>query len=299
MKRLSFSARAFVLPAAFALVGLAGCGGHHPPCASGMMMGMHGMHDAMRNITVVGQGEAMGKPDIARTSLGVEASAGTVEEAMNQTSARMTAILEALKKMGIAEKDVQTANFSIQIERPYVPEPPPGPAAEPAPAPVAPKGGKATAAAPAPAAPPPAPAPGVKYRVSNTVEVVIRDVSKASKVLQAAVDAGANNVWSVSFGIDDTKSLEATAREKAVADAKARAEALAKLEGGELGDVIRVSEVIGRGGPISPMPMFASAEAKWGGGPPLAPGEVTLNMSIEVVYGLKKKPQAPMLPAAQ
>ena len=74
----------------------------------------------------------------------------------------------------------------------------------------------------------------------------------------------------MSFGIDDTKALEATAREKAVADAKARAEALAKLEGAELGDVVRVSEVIGRG-PMPPMPMFASAEAKWGGGPTSRP----------------------------
>ncbi|WP_170319596.1 SIMPL domain-containing protein [Polyangium spumosum] len=257
------SVLAFVLlvPASFGLLGC-GAGPHH---------GSRGApHQAIRHITVVGQGEAKGSPDIARTSLGVEASAATVEEAMNQTSARMKAIMGALKKLGIEDKDLQTANFSIQVERPYVEPPMPMPAA-----------------APSPAAPP---APAVKYRVSNTVEVTIRDVSKASQVLQAAVDAGANNVWSVSFGIDETKPLEAAAREKAVADAKARAEALAKLAGLELGPVISVSEVIGRG-PIGPMPMFASAEAKWGGGgPPLAPGEVTYSTSIEVVFGIKKAP---------
>ncbi len=261
------SVLAFVLfiPASF---GLLGCGGPH----HGGGFGRGASHEAIRNITVVGHGEAMGKPDIARTSLGVEASASTVEEAMNQTSARMTAILDALKKLGIAEKDLQTANFSIQVERPYVDQPMPMPMAAPSAAP---------------------PLPSVKYRVSNTVEVTIRDVSKASRVLQAAVDAGTNNVWSVSFGIDDTKALEATAREKAVADAKARGEALAKLSGLELGPVISVSEVIGRG-PIGPMPMFASAEAKWGGGgPPLSPGEVKYGTSIEVVFGIKKAPEPP------
>ena len=281
------SVLAFVLfvPASFGLLGC-GAGPHH-----GGWGGRGASHEAIRHITVVGQGEAKGSPDIARTSLGVEASAPTVEEAMNQTSARMKAILDALKKLGVEDKDLQTANFSIQVERPYVDQPMPMPVPMPVPEALpAPKGGKAGAASSppssAPAAPPPMPA--VKYRVSNTVEVTIRDVSKASRVLQAAVDAGANNVWSVSFGIDETKALEATAREKAVADAKARAEVLAKLSGVELGPVISVSEVIGRG-PIGPMPMFASAEAKWGGGgPPLAPGEVTYSTSIEVVFGIKK-----------
>jgi len=280
------SVLAFVLfvPASF---GLIGCGGPH----HGGGWGARGAsHEAVRHITVVGHGEAMGKPDIARTSLGVEASAPTVEEAMNQTSARMKAIFDALKKLGIQDKDLQTANFSIQVERPYVdqpmPMPVPMPEALPAPAPL--KGNKGAAAPSPPSLPALPPAPTVKYRVSNTVEVTIRDVSKASQVLQAAVDAGANNVWSVSFGIDETKALEATAREKAVADARVRAEALAKLSGLELGPVISVSEVIGRG-PIGPMPMFASAEAKWaGGGPPLAAGEVTYATSIEVIFGIKK-----------
>ncbi|MDI3283755.1 SIMPL domain-containing protein [Polyangium sp. 15x6] len=284
------SVLAFVLlvPASF---GLIGCGGPH----HGGGWGARASQEAVRHITVVGHGEAQGKPDIARTSLGVEASASTVEEAMNQTNARMKAILDALKKLGLEEKDIQTANFSISIERPFespvpVPMAMPMPEAPPAPA----KGGKAaaatTAGAAAPAVPPP---PSLKYRVSNTVEVTIRDVSKASRVVQAAVDAGANNVWNVNFGIDDTKALEATAREKAVADAKARAEVLAKLSGLELGPVISVSEVIGRG-PIGPMPMMATAEAKWGGGgPPLSMGEVTYSTSIEVIFGIKKAPEPP------
>ena len=279
-----------VVPASLVLTG---CGaGQSSHCA------MHsGSEQGIRSVTVVGQGEATGKPDIARTSLGVEALAPTVQEAMDQTTAKMNAIVEALKKMGIAEKDIKTANFSISSERPYL-EPGTMPTsmmeAVAAPAPPVKPGGKlpgasGTSAASAPIAPPPMRAvPTIMYRVNNTVEVVVRDVSKASRVLQAAVDAGTNNVWSVSFGIDDTKALEAEARAKAIADARTRAEALAKLEGLTLGSVISVSEVIGRG-PISPMPMFASAvEGKFAGGPSLSPGEVNMGMSIEVVFALQK-----------
>lgn len=286
--RLASLSLALFLPAT---LWISGCAGHHHgSCPAGGMHAGMAMHAGMHNVTVVGQGEATGKPDIAHTSLGVEVTAATVDEAMTQANKQMSAIMDALKKAGIAENDMQTANFSIQIERPYTPEPPPPmPLAEVAPAPApAGKGGKGALSAPAaaPAAPPPPPA--IKYRVSNTIDVKIRDISKTSKVIQAAVDAGANNVWNVSFGIDSPKALEAQAREKAVADAKARASALAALEDAELGEVIRVSEVIGRS-PIGPMPMFSMAEAKFGGGPPLAMGEVSLSMSIEVVYSLKKK----------
>lgn len=281
MNKLSSLIVTLFVPVSLALTG---CGaGQHSNCA---MPGSS--QQAIRSVTVVGHGEAMGKPDIARTSLGVEASASTVQDAMDQTTTKMNAILDALKKAGVAEKDIKTANFSISIERPYPePGPMPAPAMEPVPAPTGKAGGKVLGATAVASPPAPRPVPSTIYRVNNTIEVAVRDVSKASRVLQAAVDAGANNVWNVSFGIDDTKALESEARAKAIADARTRAEALAKLEGLTLGNVISVSEVIGRG-PISPMPMFASAEAKFGGGPSLSPGEVNMGMSIEVVFALQK-----------
>jgi uncharacterized protein YggE len=275
----SFVALAWLVPAAMGLLGCA---------AEGQIGSAAAPHEVVRSITVVGRGEAMGKPDIARTSLGIEASAATVEEAMNQANAQMTAIMDAVKKLGIADKDIRTANFSIQVERPFIP-PQPMPMPEPMPGPA--RGNKGAAGPPPPAAAPPA-LPPATYRVSNQVEITIRDVGKASRVLQTAVNAGANSVWSVSFGIDDTKPLEADARDKAVADARARAEALAKLAGLKLGPVISVSEVIGRG-PVGPMPMFRgdmAMAAKFGGAgaPPLEGGELTVGTSIEVIYGLEK-----------
>ncbi len=217
-----------------------------------------------RTITVVGRGEVKVKPDVATTTVGVEALGPTVDAAMEDAQARMTSILDALKKLGIAEKDIQTSNFSINFERQGSPEP--KPAAQGAPGAFEPPAGF--------------------YRVSNMVQVTIRDLTKVSDVIDTAVKAGANNVWGISFGLDDTDALEAQAREKAVADAKARAESLASLTGVKVGSVMAISEVVGS----SPVPMFANAERAamgMGGGTPAEPGEVTFSTQIQVIYGIQ------------
>jgi hypothetical protein len=179
----------------------------------------------------------------------------------------MKTLLAAVKSLGIADKDVQTSNFSISFER-----------TNPS-APIA--SGAAT---------------GVKtdgvqtldgfYRVNNMIQVTIRDLDSVGDVLDAAVEAGANNVWGVSFGLDNTDALEAQAREKAVSDARARAESLARLNNVTVGDVLSISEVIGS----SPMPIYgamASASGMGGGGAPVEPGEVAFTTQIQIVYGLR------------
>lgn len=271
---------------------------------------------AVRTITVVGEGEAKAKPDIARMNLGIEASGPSVAAALNQANGQMTAVLAAVKQAGVAEKDIRTSNFSIHFERPYphmpmpmpMALPMPAPDAQPAPAPApAPRGatkgaGKgagaaasgasagATAAGAAPAAAagmpmvaPPQPQ-GV-YRVSNMVEVTVRDIGKAGSVLESAVNAGANNVWNVTFTLDETKGAEAQAREKAVADARARAEELARLNGLRLGSIVSVSTLIGATpGPMGvPMPMMA-ARGGDASAPPLEAGELTWTTQVQVVF---------------
>ncbi len=175
-----------------------------------------------RTITVVGRGEVKVKPDVATTTVGVEALGPTVDAAMADAEARMTSVLNALKGMGIADKDIQTSNFSINFER--QPDQPTVTAqATP---------GKFTP-------------PAGFYRVSNMVQVTIRDLDTVGDVIDTAVKAGANNVWGISFSLDNTKALEGQAREAAVDDAKARAQSLAGLTGVQVGDVVSVSEVIG------------------------------------------------------
>jgi uncharacterized protein len=220
----------------------------------------------LRTITVVGHGEVKAKPDIATLNLGVEVTAPTVSEAMAEANARMKTILAAMKALGIADKDVQTSNFSINFERRE---------------PTAPAPSEAT-----PAKPGSPQAPAGVYRVNNMVQVTVRDLNKVGDVLDSAVEAGANNVWGISFGLDNTDALEAQAREKAVADARARAESLAKLNNVAVGDVIAISELIGGG----PSPIYADAasfKGMGGGGTPVESGELTFSTQIQTVYGIR------------
>ncbi|MCC6557566.1 MAG: SIMPL domain-containing protein [Polyangiaceae bacterium] len=267
-------------------------------------------------ITVIGQGEASAKPDIAHASLGVEVIAPTVADASAQAAARMTQILTALKRAGVAEADIRTSNFSVNRDQqpdygmptqmPGMPmgmPMPGGPAPElaapvaPPPAPPVGRFPKGMPAPPPPAvapAPPPAPMPYMPprmtevYRVSNTVDVKIRDLTKVGPILDAAMAAGANNIWGVHFTLEDHDPLQAKAREKAAADARAKAEALARLQGVTLAGVVSINEAM-QGSMPPPMPMMAPMMAMREGGPgtPTAPGEVSLTAQVQVVYALK------------
>jgi uncharacterized protein YggE len=212
-------------------------------------------YDPTQTITVVGQGAVSVSPDIARVTVGVETSAESVGEAVADNRTQMEAILAALEEIGIPEKDLQTTNFSIYFDR--YPEPLP----------------RSVSGAEGAVAP--------QYRVSNMVNVTIRDLEKVSEVLDGVIEAGANNIWGVSFELDDTETAQADARTAAVANALARAQALAELSELELGPVMSVSEVIG----TSSMPIaFAAERSMGGGGGPISPGEVEINYQVQVSY---------------
>jgi uncharacterized protein len=198
---------------------------------------------------------------VANTTVGVEALGPTVDAAMADAEARMTSVLAALKKMGIADKDIQTSNFSINFERQGDQQP-----------------------VTAQATPGKFEPPAGFYRVSNMVQVTIRDMNKVGDVIDTAVKAGANNVYGIGFGLENTDSLEGQARDEAVKDAKARAEALAGLNNVQVGDVVSISEVIGG----QPVPVFsAKAQGLGGGGTPTEPGEVTYTTQVQIVYAIK------------
>lgn len=258
-----------------ALLALSGCHKPHviaPPPHDGVVHG----------ITVEGTGKAVGKPDVARANLGIEVRAPVVEQATEQANVRMQAVINALKAAGIAANDIRTTNFSVSYEQqPEPPWPPPQPLTEPSPTSRTQAPPAATAAA-APAAPPQPQTRG-EYRVSNVVEVTIRDLPKVGDVLGQALRAGANNVWGVNYMLDEPAALEAKAREKAVADAKARAENLARLAGTRLGPVISITE--GYGGP-SPIPMRMGMMRAEVASVPVEAGELTVTSQVQIVYAL-------------
>jgi uncharacterized protein YggE len=253
----------------------AGCGhhGHHRPSM--------GNSNMQTGISVSGSGEAKAKPDIARANLGVEVRAATVEEGTAEANTRMAAVMAALKQAGVADKDLRTHNYSINFEQ----EPtPPVPMPVPTPVPARTKDKAAATIESAPAAP----APAVRgfYRISNMVEVTIRDLAKVGQMLARATEAGANNVWGISFELDDPYALRAQARAQAMERAKQSAADLARLAGVKLGDVVAVSE--SEGGGYIPMmkSMRGGAEMQVANDVPVEQGEITISHQVQLTYEL-------------
>lgn len=205
-----------------------------------------------RTITVVGEGKVRLMPDIATINVGAEARASTVSEAKAEVDAQMAAIAAALLDAGVAEKDIQTSHYGIHFEREPMSMLREGPAGEML----------------------------EGYVVSNMVRVTVRDVEKAGDVLDAVVQAGANQVYGVTFTVSDESAWQNQARASAMADARSRAQELADLAAVELGEVLSVSEVIG--GLQVPV---AFEQALGGGG--IAPGELELGTQIQVTFAIQ------------
>ena len=130
---------------------------------------------AARTITVVGVGKVSLVPDIARINVGTEVRADTVSEAKGEVDRQIAAITAALQALNIEAKDIQTNYYSIHLDRevrPYIGEGPPPPEQE-------------------------------GYRVSNLLRVTVRDVDQAGEVLDAVVEARANQVYGVNFTVSD------------------------------------------------------------------------------------------------
>lgn len=222
-------------------------------CAAGGPTGSVTAQSAgQRTVTVIGTGEVSLMPDIAYVSLGVESTAANVDEAKSEVDSRMASLLEALQASGIEEKDVQTVSYDIYVER-------------------SPREGIMEAAG------------GELYHVSNMVHVKVRDINRIGAVIDAAVEAGANQVYGISFSVEDESRWQAEARARAMEDARSRAEHLAQLADAELGDVISVSEVIG-GSPVGVRMDYAESAL---GGANIQLGELTLSLQIQVVFALR------------
>jgi uncharacterized protein YggE len=211
-------------------------------------------------ITVVGEGKVTLEPDIARVSIGVETVTNTVLAASEENNAIVEAVLAALSEQGVADEDMQTSGFSIFAER-FGPE---GPLAE----------------------------GDVRYRVSNNIMVTIRNVDNLGTILDAAIAAGANNIFGVEFALDDPSVAESDARAAAIADAQAKSAELAELAGVPLGNIVSISEIIGAGGGFYAGNFAEQARAFGGGGTPVTPGQLDLVMQLQVIYAIDSAEQA-------
>jgi uncharacterized protein len=206
-----------------------------------------------RTLTVVGHGSVSATPDIATINVGIETRASTAAEASRRNNERMNAIVARLQELGIAEKDMQTSRYSLNLER-----------SKPA--------GQESAR--------------LRYHVSNALWIKIRDLSRVSATLDALTAAGANQVWGVFFGIDDPAPLKAQARARAVEDARACAEDLARLAGVQLGPVLAVSEIAGAR-PAEPYGTSFAMLRLEQAGPHISAGETEEAYQVQVTFAIR------------
>ncbi|WP_257170069.1 SIMPL domain-containing protein [Bradyrhizobium sp. SRS-191] len=204
-------------------------------------------------ITVSGEGSVQAPPDLAQIDAGVASDAKTAREAAEANNAAMAKVLQALKTAWIADKDVQTSRLSLQPQYAQTNRP-----------------GQTTVTG---------------YRASNRVTIKLHDVAKVANVIDAVVAAGANDVGNVFFSVAEPSKLLDEAREKAVTDARRKAEIYAKAAGVTLGQPLNIAED-GAPAPVFRAKTFAAPMAA-GVPTPVAQGEETLSVTVSVTWAIK------------
>lgn len=196
-------------------------------------------------------GEVRIAPDMARITTGVQTEAATAQEAMAQNRARMNQVIAALRRQGIEERHIQTSGLNLNAVYDY----------------------------------PQNEQPRLRgYQASNQVTIQVNDLNNLGRAIDAVVEAGANQINGVSFGLADPRAAEDQARRAAVQALQAKAQLYAEATGLRLSGLRTLSEA----GGYAPQPpvMYARAEAMMadGGATPVQGGEIVVRIDISGVY---------------
>lgn len=200
-------------------------------------------------------GETRIAPDMATINLGVQNDAPTAAEALKANGARMNQVLAALKKAGIAERDIQTSNLNLNAQYVYEQNQPP----------------KLTG-----------------YQASNQVTITVRDLSKLGAAVDATVGAGANTVNGISFGLANPQAAEDAARLEAVKALQAKAELYGRATGYKAVRLVNLSEGGGYSPAPPPMPMYAMAKREMSDATSIAAGELRVRIDVSAVFEAAK-----------
>ncbi len=235
-----------------AVVGLTGCSSDEATISEGAIV--VDTSSQQSGIWVNGEGKVMAAPDLAEIYLGVEVEADTVNDAQSQAAESMDSVMMALDEAGIDEKNIQTSSFSIYPIRDW--------------------DGKDDEYV------------LIGYRVSNTVNVKIRDLDKVGDVIDLVAVAGGDftRIDGVNFSVEDPTPFKNVARDAAFAQAKVKAEQLASLSGMNLGKATYVSESSNYASPIRmSMDSFAVSDEA-GMSTPISPGEQEVRVDLQVAF---------------
>ena len=251
MKKKWFFVTAAIIPV-LAVIMLTGCGATAADLGEITQLSVSSQQ---QGIWVSGQGEVSAAPDIATIRLGIEAEAESVSDAQAQATVAMNNVLDSLKSNGIADKDIQVQQFSIDkiTEWDRIEE-------------------KQEVTG---------------YRVTHMVTVKIRDIDKAGDIIDDVAEAGGDltRVDSINFSIEDPTEYYEEARKEAVEDAEAKAKQLASLAGVSLGKATYISE----SSYYAPVTSRASydmvEEAK--AATTISAGELDISATVQIAYSIK------------
>jgi uncharacterized protein YggE len=197
-------------------------------------------------------GETRIAPDQATITMGVSTQAASATGAMKLNRDRMNANIAALKAQGVEAKDIQTSGLNLNPQYTYVQNQPPKPNG---------------------------------YQVSNTVTITVRDLVKLGATVDAVVQAGANEVNGIAFGLSDPQAAEDQARRAAVKALTAKAALYADAGGYKVARLVNLSE----GGGYTPQPPRVFAMAKMASAPAatdVEPGELKVRIDVTGMYEL-------------
>lgn len=203
-------------------------------------------------VQVVGSGTVDVSPDSASIVIGVDVTLPTLAEAQAEATDTMEAVIAAIQARDIPEEAIQTATFSVNPIREY---------------------DQVTGV----------PGAVTGFQVTNQVGVDTNDLDDLGALLDAAVAAGANSIYGITFYLEDPTDANSDARRLAFEDARTRAGELAENAGLTLGNVIAIQE-----GSLGGVPYYSAdmAQGRAGGGPPIAPGVTSISVAVDVVFGL-------------
>jgi uncharacterized protein YggE len=204
-------------------------------------------------LSVSGTGSVSVKPDVADVTVGVTVQRDNAGDAAADAANVMDAVITSIKALGIAEEDIQTTTLNLSPVYDYDRSP----------------------------------YRLVGYTASNLVTVTVRDLTKVGPVIDAATEAGATDVNSISFRLSDQTAAETEAREMAVLAARAKADTIAAAAGTEITGIISISET---NAPV-PMPIYYgeadAAAAREGGAPtPVLAGTIEVRVDVAIVYSI-------------
>lgn len=200
-------------------------------------------------------GESKVTPDLATITLGVQTDGATAAQALSANAAQMTKVVAALKKAGIADRDIQTSSLNVSPQYVYEQNQPP----------------KLNG-----------------YQASNQVTIQVRDLTKLGQTVDATVGAGATNVGGISFGLQNPQAAEDAARLDAVKALQAKADLYARATGYKIVRMVNLGEGGGYMPSPPPMPMYAMAKREMADSSPVSAGELKVQVSVSATYELAK-----------